>query len=101
MSIVHSPYDGRVVGEAPELDRREVDELLDAGAAYESRLSRYERSEILDRVAARIAGSADEVAAMITGESGLALRDAGYEVRRATDVFRFAAMEALRDDGQI
>jgi hypothetical protein len=38
---------------------------------------------------------------LISLESGLSLKDTRYEMRRAQDVFRFAAMEALRDDGQI
>jgi acyl-CoA reductase-like NAD-dependent aldehyde dehydrogenase len=39
--------------------------------------------------------------ALITSETGLALREGRYEVGRTLDVLRFAAMEALRDDGQI
>ncbi len=31
----------------------------------------------------------------------MSLKDTAYEMRRAQDVFRFAAMEALRDDGQV
>src|SRR5205085_5767259 len=34
-------------------------------------------------------------------EAGLCIRESKYEVGRATDVLRFAAIEALRDDGQI
>jgi aldehyde dehydrogenase (NAD+) len=37
---------------------------------------------------------------LITSESGLCLKDTTHEVGRACDVFRFAAMEALRDDGE-
>ena len=37
---------------------------------------------------------------LITSESGLCLKDTRHEVGRAVDVFRFAAIEALRDDGE-
>src|SRR5262249_39673539 len=42
----------------------------------------------------------DMLAEGITRESGLSIRDTRHEVGRAVDVFRFAAMEALRDDGE-
>jgi aldehyde dehydrogenase (NAD+) len=37
----------------------------------------------------------------MTSESGLCLRETRYEVGRTVDVMRFAAIEALRDDGQM
>jgi aldehyde dehydrogenase (NAD+) len=45
--------------------------------------------------------SREEFARLITSEDGLCIRETRYEVGRALDVLRFAAMEALRDDGQI
>ena len=64
-------------------------------------LSRHERAQILNRIADRLQAEEDDFATLITLESGLALKDTRYEMRRAQDVFRFAAMEALRDDGQV
>jgi len=64
-------------------------------------LSRYERSSILSQAQVRLEEQADTFAHLITLESGLALRDTRYEVLRAIEVLRFAAIEALRDDGQI
>ncbi len=43
---------------------------------------------------------AEPLARLITLESGLSLRDTRHEVSRSIDVFRFAASEALRDDGR-
>jgi aldehyde dehydrogenase (NAD+) len=99
--VVTHPYDGAVVGSAPSLDAAQVTRALDVASAYRDRLSRHERSELLTRIAARIAADADQVARTITAESGLALRDARHEARRTIDVFRVAAMEALRDDGAV
>src|SRR5262249_3096408 len=95
------PYTGETIGSAPILDRAAVVRALDLAAASATRLDRYARAQVLEAVATRIAGEADELAHMITWESGLALADTRYEVRRATDVFRFAAAEALRDDGAV
>lgn len=74
--------------------------MLDAAADGRERLSRHERAEVLFGVARRLDARADELATLITRESGLALKDARHELRRAVDVFRFSAMEALRDDGE-
>src|SRR5262249_27469203 len=60
-----------------------------------------QRAQILDRSREAIEARREEFARLITGESGLAIREARYEVGRALDVLRFAAQGALRDDGEI
>jgi phosphonoacetaldehyde dehydrogenase len=96
---VTHPYTGEEIGRAPLLTRREVVAALDLGAEPRPLLSRHRRSQLLEAVAGRIADAAEEVAHLITWESGLALRDSRHEIDRAVDVFRAAAAEALRDDG--
>jgi aldehyde dehydrogenase (NAD+) len=98
---VRYPFTGDVIGRAPSLSRTDVERALDIAARARIGLSRYERAQVLERVAEQIAEHADELARLITWESGLCLKDTRYEVQRATDVFRFAAMEALHDDGTI
>jgi phosphonoacetaldehyde dehydrogenase len=98
---VHSPFTGELVGGAPVWSPEQVSAALDAGAAYENELSRHERSELLFSVAERLSGLQDELATLISRESGLCLRDTRHEVFRAVDVFRFAAIETLRDDGEV
>ena len=97
---VLDPYSGRLVGDVPVHSRAEVDAALDAAAAFRYELDRHARSTLLFAVAERIAGDGERVAALISSESGLSLSDTRHEVQRARDVFRFAAMEALRDDGE-
>ena len=41
-----------------------------------------------------------EIAALITAESGLCLKDSTYEAGRVADVLMFGALEVLKDDGQ-
>jgi aldehyde dehydrogenase (NAD+) len=98
---VHNPYTGELVGEAPVTSADRVRALLDTGAAYVNELSRHERSQILFAVADRLGAQREELAHLITSESGLCLQDTRHEVGRAVDVFRFAAIEALRDDGEV
>jgi phosphonoacetaldehyde dehydrogenase len=98
---VRYPYTGEIIGTAPKLTRAEVSETLDWAAIKRFDLSRYERSTILNRIADNLEAEADDFARLITLESGLCLKDTTYELRRAQDVFRFAAIEALRDEGQV
>ncbi|AUX31095.1 MULTISPECIES: phosphonoacetaldehyde dehydrogenase [Sorangium] len=98
--LVRYPFTGEVIGSVPRLDEREVTRAIETASSGPPRLSRHERSQILLRAAALIEAQADAVARLITWESGLCLKDTAYEVRRALDVLRFAAYEALRDDGQ-
>jgi aldehyde dehydrogenase (NAD+) len=98
---VHNPYTGELVGEAPVTSPDALQAMLDSGAAYVNELSRHERSQILFAVAERLGAQREELAHLITSESGLCLKDTRHEVGRAVDVFRFAAIEALRDDGEV
>jgi phosphonoacetaldehyde dehydrogenase len=98
---VRYPYTGDVIGSAPSLTRAEVEGVLDRSANLRWNLSRHERAQILNRIADGLEADADAFARLITSESGLSLKDTTYEMRRAQDVFRFSAMEALRDDGQV
>ncbi len=98
--VVRFPYTGDVIGAVPALPAAEVWSILDAAAQLRFDLSRHERATILHRIADRLAAEAEDLAHLITLESGLCLKDTRHEVRRAQDVFRFAALEALRDDGE-
>jgi aldehyde dehydrogenase (NAD+) len=97
---VHSPYTGELVGEAPLAGPEQIREMLAAGAVHGGALSRHERSQVLFAVAEELGARTDELATLITSESGLSLKDTRHEMGRAVDVFRFAAIEALRDDGE-
>jgi putative phosphonoacetaldehyde dehydrogenase len=99
--VVHYPYTGEAIGSAPRLSRDEVARVLDDAGTRSFDLSRHERAQLLNGIADRLQAEEEDFATLITLESGLALKDTRYELRRAQDVFRFAAMEALRDDGQV
>src|SRR6476661_90330 len=64
------------------------------------RLASYERRDALAHVAERIAQDADELAELLTRESGKPIRDARGEVARGSLTFRTAAEEALRINGE-
>ncbi|MGA2010710.1 MAG: aldehyde dehydrogenase family protein [Solirubrobacteraceae bacterium] len=100
---VRSPATGELVGEAPVSSPAEVRAVLgDAAAAAGSAAAqaRHLRAQMLFSVAERLLERGDQLARLITLESGLCLKDTRHEVARAADVFRFAATEALRDEGE-
>src|SRR5262245_10508693 len=98
---VHYPYTGEVVARVPKASIEHVRRAIETARAYRSSLTRYQRYRILMRAAELIAARRDEIARLITLESGLCLKDTLYEVGRASDVLLFAANQALVDDGQV
>lgn len=97
---VTNPWNNEKVGRVACINRKQLDEAIQAHLAPTTPLTRYERSQILDKTRDLLDERREELARLITSEAGLCLRETRYEVGRACDVFAFAAMEALRDDGQ-
>ena len=98
---VFNPWNNECVGRVSRITPVQLEEAIRTSLKGGTALTRYERSQILQKTAAALQERAEEFARLITAESGLCLRETRYEVGRACDVFRFAAMEALRDDGEI
>ena len=98
---VRNPWSGAVVGTVPDAQVDDVRRAFEVAARYRPSLSRADRAAILETAALRVVEHIDELAALITAESGLCMKDSRYEVGRVRDVFRFAAMAALQDDGQV
>ncbi|MCD8533773.1 MAG: aldehyde dehydrogenase family protein [Verrucomicrobia bacterium] len=99
---VNDPYTGEIVGRVPSLGEKELDRAVEATHLRGREvLTRFQRFEILNRAKEELSRRAEEFSALITSESGLCVRESRYEVGRASDVLQFAAMEALKDDGQI
>jgi putative phosphonoacetaldehyde dehydrogenase len=97
---VRNPFTRELVGSVPKATLAEVQRAIDIAHAYRPRLTRFERANILSRAATRVRERAAEIAALITAESGLSLKDSSYEAGRVADVLAFGANECLRDDGQ-
>lgn len=98
---VMNPFTGERVGTAPLATIDQVREAYRVAHAYRPRLTRYERSAILQRAAVLLRERTEEASRLITAESGLCRKDSRYEVGRVADVLVFSANEALRDDGQV
>ena len=81
-----------------ELERATV-AAVDAFAATR-RLASFERRDALAHVAECISRDADELAELLSRESGKPIRDAKVEVGRGALTFRIAAEEAQRINGE-
>jgi acyl-CoA reductase-like NAD-dependent aldehyde dehydrogenase len=99
---VASPYDGQPIGligwAGPDEARAAVDA---AAAAMEAPLPAYERAAILDRLSARVAESAEELARTLALEAGKPIRSARTEVDRAVQTLTLSAGEARRLAGEV
>jgi aldehyde dehydrogenase (NAD+) len=98
---VFNPYSGALIGSIPKASVADVAQVLTRAKAYQAKLTRYQRSQILQRASEILRAHTDWVSDLITLESGLCKKDTVYEVGRACDVLVFAANAALVDDGQI
>ena len=97
---VLNPYDNSVVGTVPAARPEHVREAFATARAFKPKLSRYERQQILLRTAEILSSRREEIARLITAESGLCWKDSLYEATRAYDVYSFAGQLAIRDDGE-
>ena len=98
---VEYPYTGELIGTVSQVEPGQISETIEVAIKGGEPLSRFQRYEILNQSRELLRRRADEFANLIRLESGLCMRETEYEVGRAQDVLQFAAMEALKDDGQI
>ncbi|MFP6875203.1 MAG: aldehyde dehydrogenase family protein [Roseibacillus sp.] len=99
---VRYPWDNSLTGTAALIGPEHLEQAItNALAGHAEPLTRHERFTILRRAAELVAECREELAALICRETGLCIRDARYETGRTSDVLEFAAIEAIRDDGQI
>ena len=98
---VFNPYTGALVGTVGCASVEDVRRAIACGKSFRPRLTRYERYRICYQTAEALRARTEEIANLITAESGLCKKDSLYEVGRACDVFTFAGNAALQDDGQV
>ncbi|WNV84334.1 aldehyde dehydrogenase family protein [Umezawaea sp. Da 62-37] len=101
---VHSPFDGALAGTTSQASAEDVERAVAAAEAVAPELAvlpAHARAAALDHVSRRLAERADEIAALITAESGKPVKWARVEVTRAVSTFRWAAEEARRFSGEL
>ena len=68
---VFNPYTNKVVGTVPAARSEHVRDAFAKAKAFKSKLTRYERQQILLRTADILASRKEDFARLITAESGL------------------------------
>ena len=94
---VRYPYTDEVIGTVPAGTAEHARKAFEIAANYQSKLTRYERSQILQRAGEIIGERRDYLAKWLTLELGICYQHSIYETKRAQDVYQFAAAEALKD----
>src|SRR3982750_997748 len=84
---VRDPYTGKVVGTCPKATVDDIRQAFAVAKTYKPTLSRADRSAILRKTAELLVARRQQIAELITAESGLSLKDTLYEVGRAYHVF--------------
>lgn len=97
---VTNPYSGKVVGEVSMATKKEVLEAAKHAKECRSKLSAYERCEILMRTAKEIEQNAGDYISSISEESGMCIKDAKKELKRAVNILKVSAEEAKRITGE-
>jgi aldehyde dehydrogenase (NAD+)/glyceraldehyde-3-phosphate dehydrogenase (NADP+) len=101
---VRHPWDDRLIATVAQPGLAQVETAVAAAVAAAPAMTAmpaHGRAAALAQVAARIAERGEEIAALITAESGKPLTWARAEVARATSTFRWGAEEARRWSGQL
>ena len=98
---VHYPYTDEIIGTVPQGRAEHARQAFDIAAAYQPRLTRYERQQILFRTAELLLARRDSLSELLTLELGISRADSLYEVGRACDVFNLAGQLCIMDDGEI
>ncbi|WP_285757343.1 aldehyde dehydrogenase family protein [Nocardiopsis ansamitocini] len=101
---VTNPYTGRVAGTVAVPTPAQIEAAVAAAHAVldeAAALPAHVRAEALAHTSRRLDERSEEIARVITAESGKPLKWSRGEVSRAVSVFRWAAEEVRRDSGQM
>ncbi|MFQ5995126.1 MAG: aldehyde dehydrogenase family protein [Acidiferrobacterales bacterium] len=97
---VVNPYNNEVVGSVPHMSLEEVKHAIDRLADYEATLTSHQRGEILYNAAQEMKARREELAAGISAESGMSLKNSRVEVDRGVGLMLTASEEAKRIYGE-
>ncbi|MEP6969038.1 MAG: aldehyde dehydrogenase family protein, partial [Betaproteobacteria bacterium] len=82
--VVTNPFSGATIGTVPKATLEEVRAIFAQAHAYKPTLTRFERAAILNQAATIAARRQGEIAALISAEAGLCIKDANYEAGRVS-----------------
>lgn len=101
---VTNPYDGATVGVTSYAVDHQIEDAIESAVAVFPRLRAmpaFVRADLLLEIRARIQAAREDLAQLITAESGKPIKDARAEVERCLVTFMTAAEEAKRMLGEV
>ena len=101
---ITNPYNGQPVGEVFVGGDQDMDDAIQAASqAFEvtRRMPSHARIGILERTASALEERREEIATLMTQESGKPIRFSRGEVKRAVITFRLGAAEVSRPTGEV
>ena len=98
---VINPFNNKTVATVPAASKEQVNQAFKIAANYQSKLTRFERQQILQKTAELLVKNKEEISDIITSELGICKQDSLYEVGRAFDVFSLTSQLVIQDDGEI
>jgi glyceraldehyde-3-phosphate dehydrogenase (NADP+) len=101
---LHDPATGAQTGTVPVPSPAQLDEAVTTatvGAAIMRGLSADERARLLERIAVGLDAERTSLAALISQEMGKPITEATLEAGRAAGLFRLAAAELTRPEGEV
>jgi len=104
VSTIVNPYDGTAVGQVFQAGEEEAELAIESSlSAFETvkSLPLFKRAEILTSIASLLLRDKDELARLMTLESGKPIQFTKGEVDRAILTFQLAAEEAKRIGGEV
>ena len=104
VEAITNPFDGTLVGEVFVASDADMDDAIAAATtAFEvtRRMPSHERIRILQRVASLLEERTEDIAVLMTRESGKPIRFSRGEVARAVLTFQLGAAEVSRPVGEV
>ncbi len=103
IEVLH-PFDGSVIDTIPKGDLNDVEKALETaerGAKIMAKMSGFERSQILRKVADLMVERSEDLARIITMEEGKIIAEGRVEASRAAEIITLSAEEAKRLSGEV
>lgn len=91
MFDVFNPYNGEIVGSVANSTATDIQNILEKSYNYNCDLSAEKRAAVLLKTADYLEKHKNELAELITLESGLCLKDTLYEISRVVNCARYSA----------
>ncbi|KAL3682929.1 hypothetical protein R1sor_000951 [Riccia sorocarpa] len=101
---VENKYSRKIEAKVPLATAEDIEEAIQScvkAAPAMAAMPSYQRKAVLKKVVTELTRRAEEVARVITMESGKAIKDARAEVQRSIDTFEVASEEATRIYGEV